>query len=156
MSNSSICPYRMLLLEAWVNLKAMAIKGYSTFPKAPRLEPYCQMVSCHIQNISLVVGVLPLRRDVVCVFYSPKQSGQYTYMFLSISTLFISIRLFIYPSKIQKIWDKYTRLQRVSAPTTTIQHGTTPHKLTRTKILQNFWLTLIQMIFTEYLSSIIF
>ena len=36
-----IGPYRVLPLLAWVDLEAMAIKGYSSFPKAPALlEPY--------------------------------------------------------------------------------------------------------------------
>ena len=44
----------------------MAMKGYSTFPKALGLEPYHQIASCHIQG---GVGVLPFCRDAVGVFY---------------------------------------------------------------------------------------
>ena len=41
----------MLPLHARVDLGAMAMKGYSAFPKAPALlEPHHQIVSCHIQD----------------------------------------------------------------------------------------------------------
>ena len=43
--NPYVGPYQMLPLRARVNLGAMAMKGYSAFPKAPALpEPYHQMV----------------------------------------------------------------------------------------------------------------
>ena len=41
----------MLPFRARVDLGAMAMKGYSAFPKAPAsLEPYHQIVYCHIQD----------------------------------------------------------------------------------------------------------
>ena len=41
----------MLPLRARVDLEAMAIKGYSTFSKAPAsLETHHQIVHCHIQG----------------------------------------------------------------------------------------------------------
>ena len=41
----------MLPLQARVDLGAMAIKGYSSFTKAPALlEPHHQIVWCHIQD----------------------------------------------------------------------------------------------------------
>ena len=43
--NPLIGPYQVLLLQARVDLGAMAMKGYSTFPKAPALlEPHHQIV----------------------------------------------------------------------------------------------------------------
>ena len=46
----------------------MAIKGYSTFPKARGLEPHHQTVTC---KRTLIVGVLPLCRDTHSIFHSP-------------------------------------------------------------------------------------
>ena len=43
----------MLLLQARV---AMAMKGYFTFAKAPKLEPHHQIVSCQIQDTCFVGG----------------------------------------------------------------------------------------------------
>ena len=41
----------MLPLWAKVDPGAMALKGYSAFPKAPAfLEPQHQIVSCHVQD----------------------------------------------------------------------------------------------------------
>ena len=43
--NPKIGPYQVLPLWARVDLGAMAIKGYSAFPKAPTLlEPHPQIV----------------------------------------------------------------------------------------------------------------
>ena len=53
-------------LRAKVDLGAMAMKGYSAFPKAlTLLEPHHQIVG----------GVLPFCRDAIGVFYSPSQVG---------------------------------------------------------------------------------
>ena len=52
-----------------VDLGEMVMKKYSTFPKAPRLEPQHQMVYCHIQDTRWG-GVFPLYRVAVDVFYS--------------------------------------------------------------------------------------
>ena len=44
-------PYLVLPFRVRVNLETMAMKGYSTFPKAlALLEPHHQIVKCHIQN----------------------------------------------------------------------------------------------------------
>ena len=57
----------MLPFQARVDLGAMAIKGYSTFPKAlALLEPHHQIVVC-------VWGILPLYREV-----QPQMTGQDT------------------------------------------------------------------------------
>ena len=46
-----IGPYSVLPLQTRVDQGAMAIKGYSAFPKAPALlEPYNQIIECHIQD----------------------------------------------------------------------------------------------------------
>ena len=45
----------MLPLRARGDLKAMAMKEYSVFPKAPALvEPHNQIVLCHIQDTRCV------------------------------------------------------------------------------------------------------
>ena len=50
--NLLIGRYQVLPLWAWVNLGAMAMKGYTTFSKAPGLpEPYHQIVLCHIRTL---------------------------------------------------------------------------------------------------------
>ena len=53
----SIRPYQELPLRVKADLGAMVMKRYSTFPKAPKLESYYQIVKCHIQGYSL--GGLP-------------------------------------------------------------------------------------------------
>ena len=58
----------------------MAMKGYSPFPKSPRMEPRHQNVLCHIQ-----VGVLPFCKNAVDVFYILNQLNcllEYTGTFL--------------------------------------------------------------------------
>ena len=50
----------MLPLRARVDLGAMAMKGYSAFPKVPALlEPHQQIVYCHIQDTRWRVGSYP-------------------------------------------------------------------------------------------------
>ncbi len=58
----------MVPLRARGNLGAMAMKGYSAFPKAPALlEPHHQIVLCHIQD-SRWGGILtPLQRCSQCI-----------------------------------------------------------------------------------------
>ena len=61
----------MLQFQARVDQGAMAMKGFSAFPKAPALlEPHHQIVYCHIQDTHWW-GVLALYREAVGVFYSP-------------------------------------------------------------------------------------
>ena len=50
------------------SLRAMTMKGYSAFPKAPALlKPHHQIVYCNIQ------GFLPLCRDGASLFNSPSR-----------------------------------------------------------------------------------
>ena len=59
----SIGPYQVLLLWVRVDLGAMAMKGYSTFPKAPTwLEPHH-----HIQDIHWRKGLNYLQRCSWCI-----------------------------------------------------------------------------------------
>ena len=60
-----------------VDLVAMVMKGYSTFPKAPGLECHPQTVSCHIQETDW--KVLPVCRDAVSVFYRSSWRGPPTF-----------------------------------------------------------------------------
>ena len=39
-----MAPQQVLPLQVRVDLRVMAMKGYSTFPKAPGVEPQHQMV----------------------------------------------------------------------------------------------------------------
>ena len=58
--NPLIGPYQVLPFWARVDLREMAMKGYSAFPKAPAsLEPHHQIVLCHIQDT--LVGSYPSR-----------------------------------------------------------------------------------------------
>ena len=57
----------MLPLRARVDLGAMAIKGYSAFPKTPALpEPHYQIVYYHSGH-SLGGGLTPLQRRSRCI-----------------------------------------------------------------------------------------
>ena len=68
--NPLIGPYQVLPFRARVNLGALAMKRYSAFPKAPAsLEPYHQIVLCHVQD-SRWGRVFPLNRGAVGIFYS--------------------------------------------------------------------------------------
>ena len=67
----------MLPLQGRGDLGAIAIKGYSVFPKAPALHvPHHRIILYHIQDICW--RVLPLCRDVFGVFYSPSRLGRRT------------------------------------------------------------------------------
>ena len=70
---SSIWPMNRTLtcvtLPGRVDLGAMAMKGYSAFPKAPALlKPYHQIF--RVMSRIFVRGVVPLCKDAVGVFYS--------------------------------------------------------------------------------------
>ena len=70
-----IGPYQVLLLRARLNLGTMAMKEFSTFPKAPALpEPHHHFSKCHIHDTRWG-KVLPLCRDTVGVFCSPSRLG---------------------------------------------------------------------------------
>ena len=63
------------MLPFRADLGAMAMKGYSAFPKAPAsLEPHHQIVSCHKQDTRWG-GCTPLQMWAG-VFYSPNQLGK--------------------------------------------------------------------------------
>ena len=54
------------------DLGAIAMKGYSAFPKtAVLLDPHHQIVLCHIRTLVGGGGFLPLSREAVGVFYRP-------------------------------------------------------------------------------------
>ena len=66
----------MLPLRPRVDLGAMAIKGYSAFPKASiLLKPHHQIVLCHKQD-TLLQGILAHCREAVGVFYSLTRLGK--------------------------------------------------------------------------------
>ena len=63
----------MVLLRARVDLGAMTMKRYSTFPKTPTLlEPHNQFNVIYRTLVGVDV-VISLCRNVVGVFYSPSQ-----------------------------------------------------------------------------------
>ena len=64
-----IRPYQVLSLRSRVDLGAMAMKGYSVFPKPPvLLKPHHQIVWCRW-------GSLTVCKEAVGVFYSPSRLG---------------------------------------------------------------------------------
>ena len=70
-----IGPYQVLPLQARVDLRVIAMKGYSTFPKAPALlETHNQIASCHIRDShSWLVNDLTPTQNAVDVFYNPSR-----------------------------------------------------------------------------------
>ena len=57
--NPPIRPHQVLPLWVRVDLRVIAMKGYSAFPKAPALlEPLHQIVYCHIQDTRVEVTAL--------------------------------------------------------------------------------------------------
>ena len=73
--------YQMLPLHARMDLGVMAIKRYSAFSKAPALlEPHHQIPQCHKQD-TCWLGVLPLWREPVSIFYSSRWLGNHILSF---------------------------------------------------------------------------
>ena len=75
--NPWIGPYQVLPFRARVDPGAMAIKGCSTFPKAPvSLNLTIRLFSIQSKpQLVLVVGGLHVFRGAVDVFYSPNRLG---------------------------------------------------------------------------------
>ena len=72
-----IGPYQVLPLWGRVDLRAMAMKRYSAFPKAPALlEPHYQIVKCYIQDTRW--GSYPLQRCSRCILL-PQPTGLYLF-----------------------------------------------------------------------------
>ena len=69
----------MLPRRARMDLGAMAMKGYSVFPKAPALlEPHHQIAYCHIQDTRCGEGLTPLQRNSRCIL-QPQPTGQWNF-----------------------------------------------------------------------------
>ena len=69
-------PYQVLPLRSRVDLGAMAMKGYSAFPKSPSLlEPLHQIVLCHILD-TLWKNLSPMQRSSQCILLL-QPSGPY-------------------------------------------------------------------------------
>ena len=86
-----------------VELRAMAMKWYSAFPKdLALLKPHHQNVSYHIQVIHWAGRFLLLYRDAVGLFYSPHMTGQAFVWFNGISTI-VGHLIFFY-SYVLNIW----------------------------------------------------
>ena len=67
-------PYQVLHLRARVDLGAMAMKGYSAFPKVPALlKPHHRIVSYHLQDIHWG-SITPLQRYNRCIL-QPQLTG---------------------------------------------------------------------------------
>ena len=62
----------MLPFRVRVDLGVMAMNGFSAFPKA-LLEPYNQIVKCHIQDTRWE-GLTPLQRSSRCIL-QPQLTG---------------------------------------------------------------------------------
>ena len=67
--------YLVLPLRVRVDLGAMAMYGYSIFPKTPKHEPHYQMQFTVISQIVVGDGVLPFYGDVVGELKSPNWLG---------------------------------------------------------------------------------
>ena len=74
-------------------LGAIAMKGYSTFPKIPVQEPHHQIVLCHIQNTHWW-SLTPLQRCSLCIL-SPSQLG-FSIMVYIIGNRINNARLFAF------------------------------------------------------------
>ena len=88
-------PYQVLPLRTREELGAMAVKGYSTFPKAPALlKPHHQIVSCHKQD-SLWESLTLLLRCSWCIL-QPQPTGPLSFVVIqnsimtSLSDCFVS------------------------------------------------------------------
>ena len=76
--NPLIEAYHVLTLRVRVDLGAIAMKGYSTFPKFSRLQPRHQIILCHIQDTRVCGGVLPpIQRCNRCIL-QPQPTGLWT------------------------------------------------------------------------------
>ena len=109
----------MLPLRARVDLGVMAIKEFSTFPKASKLlKPQHHIVYWHIRT--LVGEVLPLCRDALAIFCSLGWLGQFfmmaTFNLCSIKTTFNFITYFIAIVTridwVRRLRNKYTQVPR--------------------------------------------
>ena len=68
-----IGPYQVLPFQAWVDLVAIAMKGYSAFPKAPvLLEPHHQIIKSYLGHL-LWVGT-SMQRWSWCIL-QPQTTG---------------------------------------------------------------------------------
>ena len=75
----------MLPLRVRIDLWAMAMKGLSTFPKAPAsLEPHFQIIYCHIQDTSW--GIIPFCREAIGIFSRPNRLGQRTLVMVDLTS----------------------------------------------------------------------
>ena len=91
--NPEIGPCQVIPQRARVDLEAMAIKGYSAFPKAPELlELHHQIVLCHIQDTRCGGGHIPLQRSIRCIL-QPQPTRQSTFWTELSSLVFSSIHL---------------------------------------------------------------
>ena len=75
-----IRPYQMLPLRVKMDLGAMAMKGYSIFPKCPRLLPHYQIVLCHIRT--LVEGSYPSAGMQSVYSKAPADWAVYIYIYI--------------------------------------------------------------------------
>ena len=74
--NSLIGSCQVLPRRARMDPRVVAMKGCSTFPKAPAsLEPHHQIVLSHIPGHSLCGGITPLQRYSRCIL-EPQPTGQ--------------------------------------------------------------------------------
>ena len=131
----------------------MAVKRYSPYSIAPGLVLHHPIVSCHKQDTHWGEGRLTHSRDAVDVFYSPSQMDSSNFK-ASVLVVDYIVCLFVWLSKSLMEWSS---AQPVNTPTAMIVPTTVgiftawtsliiwymQCKLACTKILQNFWLTLI-------------
>ena len=94
--------YQVLPLRARVDLGAMAMKGFSAFPKATASD-------CLVSYQDTRWGrVLPLCREEVGVFYSPRRRGKSVLR----HPVYIYIYIYIYKSLLKNALVKNIRLMK--------------------------------------------
>ena len=86
-----IGPYQVLPLQVRVDQGAIAMKGYSTFPKAPALlQPHHEIVYCNMQDTRWGSFTL-LKRSSWCIL-QPQPNGQTNVLDMALHHLMIRLK----------------------------------------------------------------
>ena len=101
-----IGPDQVLPIRARVDQGAIAMKGYSIFPKALGLEHHHLIVSCYNQD-TRYAGVSPLYRDAVGVLHISisnfTQLDDFNYFYQTLKILFNINHLFAHSEEVTSI-----------------------------------------------------
>ena len=86
-------PYQVLPFWVRVDQGAMETKGYSTFPKYPRLKPRHQMLKCHIQDAKITYPVWKLFLQSGNVIYQSAQNDLIWFICLTFQLLLLYLTM---------------------------------------------------------------